>query len=1693
MPSQIGSLFVSLTADFASFQRNMRSAEGVVASTATGMRRHMGLTEKSVSSFQRSVGQGVRPYALISAARAFDTVQQRANLLRGALFATTAAFGGLGAALTTNVVSRYLDQFTGLENQMRVVASGSADLAAKMSAVQDVAARSRASLAAVATLYSRISKSAPTEAPQAILRRVETINKALQLGGATAQEAASAAIQFSQAIASNRLGGEELRAVLETPLGLELAKGLGVSIGVFRKMGTAGELTAEVLFKSLDKISGTIDNQFAKSLSTIDQALTVADAKITAYAGSLDDAYGITKLITGSIGGFANNLETIIPLLASAAAGMGILFAGRLAGGIVGKRYAEIATGIRGITAARKDDLRAAKEEVAQAQRSRSEATDRVTAARSAVAGNVLGMAPKSEIKAYQRDLAVLEKADARRLALLHQKADVTTRLGEVYKTTTVGEMRAAQALADQQVKLNALYDDQRRLKLAVSRADAAVTGGAGLSSQAGATLRTQADAQKALNDLTRQQGVIAKAVAREEQQLGAMRQNIQNETSSSFLRTANERASILVKEKALTRDLIRNDQERANLVNKARASRGIAVDSGMAVAGKGLSDASLAATSAERSVARAREAMLSAGRAAGLMSTGLSVVRAAGGSLVGFLGGPWGVAFTSAIALLTIFGLRARAAAEEVARAQQIIKEELDKASQGIGVVTPEEQQSILEGTLIAETERRASVLKELERVRDEIVTGLKQNVFSTASFLEAVNETANPTKTVESLYAMVDAFGRGEIKIQAIRDELVKLGVDTQIIDVLVGELQKTENQGDLASFAIERITKAMKSLQEQIANAKTNITGSLDPLGTFSGKGGGLDPVTRTLAKQNELYGVASISLREQNKIVGERNRLLEESRDIDDKIVTAIQMQQREQQLLEAGVARTREEAHGLAMILFGLEGRLIDVTVQLNVLDPLGVFKSGYIPGLTTSDELIQRKQYGVGQVASRDQMDRQRRRESTMAAAGEENKIANTPQKIRDRAQALLEEENAFVRTRVEAEAFAKQELDLAEKTRLAGQAAGSAAKDYESFANKLAELKEQGDAAFLTELDQKVVAFAKSLKDGSEMMRQYIEAVNSGDMTKAPKELLEARDALMKIGAAGTWRDILQKYGDGAQLADQFAEKQAELNYLVSQGKITAGQASLAYADFLGQFGEYEWINDLSGAFTDFARSAITDFENIGDAAKSLLQRILDIILQMTVLKPLEESLRSSFAQSATGGGGLGGFFKSLFGGGGKTSPLATAAVASGAGGLFASGGWTGPGGKNKPAGVVHAGEYVFDKNSTSRIGVGTLEAMQRGGMPGYASGGKVGKISYDNHGKRRNIPSSGIVDKVHAVANEIRPGTNTSLWAGQEPKGTPPAGKKYRHPLGFAGDFDFYDGDTGKRIYDRAFFKELSLEMARQHNANIGYDEKTYMKAGRIHIDTLDISKYRGLGAQWGRTAKSWAKELNAARKGYRIGVPGAFARPKKNIGLPEFGPIPSWNPLRALGQAFGITPKAPKITGSGMGAFPSAPKPLASSTPIFSTKASKVYSGSKGSGKGPPSFSQMSKISPSAAKAIASGGGGLYHSGGVVGSSSRFRPPGSKMLRDEVPAILRKGEVVASSVAQARQGERGGSMPVTIVNNGARVSAEKRVGGNGMPSLHVMVDNMMSDVISRRGTRTNQTLDHGFGLKPTVKRVF
>lgn len=119
--------------------------------------------------------------------------------------------------------------------------------------------------------------------------------------------------------------------------------------------------------------------------------------------------------------------------------------------------------------------------------------------------------------------------------------------------------------------------------------------------------------------------------------------------------------------------------------------------------------------------------------------------------------------------------------------------------------------------------------------------------------------------------------------------------------------------------------------------------------------------------------------------------------------------------------------------------------------------------------------------------------------------------------------------------------------------------------------------------------------------------------------------------------------------------------------------------------------------LNGLSDMMTEFL---MTGQANFADFAKSIISQIIKMITQMVIFNSI-----SGMMGGSSGGGGFS-FANS---------------------GWFATGGYTGDGGKYEPAGTVHKGEFVMTKEATKRIGVDNLYRMMRG----YANGGVVGGTS--------------------------------------------------------------------------------------------------------------------------------------------------------------------------------------------------------------------------------------------------------------------------------------------------------------------------------------------------------------------------
>ncbi|MFB2561761.1 hypothetical protein [Rhizobium sp. IMFF44] len=294
--------------------------------------------------------------------------------------------------------------------------------------------------------------------------------------------------------------------------------------------------------------------------------------------------------------------------------------------------------------------------------------------------------------------------------------------------------------------------------------------------------------------------------------------------------------------------------------------------------------------------------------------------------------------------------------------------------------------------------------------------------------------------------------------------------------------------------------------------------------------------------------------------------------------------------------------------------------------------------------------------------------------------------------------------------------------------------------------------------------IQQATDALTKSSKDNTEQVKVGIQtsaqsAAATDNVKSKVVTLKQSQDELQKscavqlaqmpqlTKAANDQADAYRRVADAQALQKlagdiQFQQEQMGRSTIDQTVASTQKQYGLpvdmnsASANIIRYNEQLKYARELAG---DFASTLVSGLRNgeglwksLGKAAISVLTKISDRLLN--------DVLNSLFqVNSAAAGGGLfggGGIFGGLFGGGGgldlgilARSPQAAAAVASGIPGLWADGGYTGPGGKHEPAGIVHAGEVVWSQKDIARAGgVGIVEAM-RLGRRGYADGGVVGK----------------------------------------------------------------------------------------------------------------------------------------------------------------------------------------------------------------------------------------------------------------------------------------------------------------------------------------------------------------------------
>lgn len=274
--------------------------------------------------------------------RTTETIRRSSNQIGGHL--RTLA-GALAAGVSAQQITKLLDNYTQLQNRLKVVGLEGQQLASVQERLFDTANRNGTAVNGLAELYSRMALSqkelgATTEQ---MLSVTSGVSAALRVQGISAEQAAGPLLQLGQAMGAGVVRAEEFNSLIEgMPTLLQAAAnhidGAAGSISKLRNMVLEGEITSKQFFNALLAGLPELESKASNASLTIGQAMTTLNNELIRYAGQVDSTLGVSEKLVAMIGLLSQNLDKIAPAVGVIATILG----GRFLAGLLGSAAATL-------------------------------------------------------------------------------------------------------------------------------------------------------------------------------------------------------------------------------------------------------------------------------------------------------------------------------------------------------------------------------------------------------------------------------------------------------------------------------------------------------------------------------------------------------------------------------------------------------------------------------------------------------------------------------------------------------------------------------------------------------------------------------------------------------------------------------------------------------------------------------------------------------------------------------------------------------------------------------------------------------------------------------------------------------------------------------------------------------------------------------------------------------------------------------------------------------------------------------------------------------------------------------------------------------------------------------------------------------------------------------------------------------
>ncbi|MEH6727445.1 MAG: tape measure protein, partial [Hyphomicrobiales bacterium] len=205
-------------------------------------------------------------------------------------------------------IVRSIDQFTRLENSLRVAGLEGEALNEKLNELFEAADRQVQPVDALVQLYSRLSMAQQDlgASTAEITQFTEDIAKALRVQGSSAAESRGALMQLSQALGGAVVRAEEFNSINEgaRPILQAVAAGLneaGGSVSKLRQLVIDGKVSSQDFFRAFQAGAPMLEERLKGVDQTSGQAFTRLGNALVRLAGTFENASNIVDGLVGII------------------------------------------------------------------------------------------------------------------------------------------------------------------------------------------------------------------------------------------------------------------------------------------------------------------------------------------------------------------------------------------------------------------------------------------------------------------------------------------------------------------------------------------------------------------------------------------------------------------------------------------------------------------------------------------------------------------------------------------------------------------------------------------------------------------------------------------------------------------------------------------------------------------------------------------------------------------------------------------------------------------------------------------------------------------------------------------------------------------------------------------------------------------------------------------------------------------------------------------------------------------------------------------------------------------------------------------------------------------------------------------------------------------------------------------------